>query len=558
MADEFGDSSARVKGPPRLIAGLMRRIAKWFGPKPGETKERGRHGQSHGTLPGDFPWEISDGRKEQFEDIQAMDADDGVIARCLDLIAERATIGEGAQHAYWFTVKPSTPAREGDDEDDGGSESERNEAAESAAGILNEMLLRTGLNDAQRCWDDTRAVTKFGNWFWELTFGLGREPGRVRLYDTGPEDQGKTGYVSRVKAFPYPYQVRCNVDAIAEKRTGRPGKCKPGAAAWEQYDDAGNLIAQWDAYEIVHCVHGNRQGNVYAIPMLDSLRRIWRRLRMKEDSMATARITRAYPRLKHRILVPKGATADEVQRAFDLYQENITSRQQISANDTTNEISTGMHKSPVDVETDFYMVAYYTDDGKLIAGDVDEIGGDAPHLADLTDIYWDMTRMLTRIGVPMKYLNMYLESAKPFVDSDNESVDEAFSRLILRLQTNYQTAVWHICMIELLMQGINPMDVADQLAMDMAPVSLVGSHIKSRILNLRAQTAIIWDKLGFPDELIGTEVLDLTGTAVKKWTKERETRRQRGDEATDEERDEIIERYTQPERTSDPASRSSR
>ena len=546
------DTDPKVKSAPRFVSSIMSGLKRIFGRKSGESVERGQYQPQVPFGNSAFPWELEaeGGRKEQWDDIEAMDDDDGVIARCLDLIAERATIAEDDLHAYWFEASATAPGREGDEEE--GEVEARKEAAQNAARVLNEMLLRTGLNDADRCFDDVRAMTKHANWFWELTFGHEAKDGAVRLFDSGVTKGGSLPYVARVKPFPYSYQMKCNVDAIAEKRTGRPGHCKPGEAAWEQYDGSGNLIAQWNAYEIVHGAFGARQGTIYAVPILQPLRRHWRRLRTKEDSLAIARITRAYPRLKHQILVPFGAMPAEVQAHFDLYKENITARKEMSA-DANGNVSTMMHKSPVDVETDFYQTAYYTDSGALIAGDVDEVGGTVPHLADLTDIYWDMSRILARIGVPVKYLNIYMESSRPFVENDQESVDEAFTRFILRLQASYKRAVWQVAVLELLLNGINPMDVADHLSMRMASVSLVGSHIKSRILNLRAQTAIMWQTMGFPEEVVGTEILDLTQAQVDKWKSEREEMRQRGEETSDEDREAVSKTYTQPERSSDPS-----
>jgi len=550
MADELG-MDPRLKRQPRFVSRMLNGIKDFFSRRPGESEERGEYNSSSNALTGPFPWDVIGERKEQWDDIEAMDDDDGVIARCLDIIAERATIGEDDLHAYWFEASKSAPPREGSDDE--GDSDIRYEAAANAARVLNEMLIRTRLNDAERCFDDVRAMTKQGNWFWEMTFGDRSKGSRVRLFDSGAANGNGRPYVARVKPFPRSYQIQCNVDAIAEQRSGTPGNCKAGEAAWEQYSDSGDLLAQWSPYEIVHCAFGARQGLVYATPILQPLRRHWRRLRTKEDSLAIARIVRAYPRLKHQILVPLTATPDQVQKHFELYKQNITTRKDMSADITSGAITTSMHQSPVDVETDFYNTAYYTDDGTVISGGVDEIGGNAPHLSDLTDIYWDMARILSRIGVPVKYLNIYLESAKPFVDADQESVDEAFTRMVMRLQTGYKRAVWQVAVMELLLNGINPMDVADHLTMGMAPVSLIGSHIEARILNLRAQTAIMWQTMGFPEDVIGSEILELTGMQVDKWNQERAEMQTKEDKVANEERKAINETYVQPERNSDPS-----
>ncbi len=526
--------NSNVAPVPRGVWGILQSIRRLFRRDDNEIPERGIHVPYVPWYGAELPWETEFSRKRQFEDIEAMDRDDGIISRCLDLIAERATVGEGDRFAYWFKTRDTVFDK------DSVERSDNVKLVEEAVRILNNMLLRTGINTSARAWDDIRAIVKFGNWFWEITFGIPGRTDNIRLFQR--RSVNDTPYISRVKPFPYPYQIVCNVDIIAEKKSGKPGFCGPGEAAWEQYSETGDLIAQWDAYEIVHATFGSRQGGVYATPILEPLRRHWRRLRAKEDSMAVARITRAYPRLKHKILVPASASPNEVQQAFNLYRENVEVQKSMSVNESTGSIITSARHTPIDVETDFYLASYYTDDGRVVSGDVEEVGGSAPHLADLTDIYWDVARILARIGVPMKYLNIYIESARPFIEQDQETVDEAFARFILRLQAAYREAIWHVAMLELLLNGINPMEVADSIEITLPAVSLMGSHIQSRILNLRAQTALIWQKLGIPEGIIGDKVLEMTNNEVVEWM---ENQQSGGSSTNEDDVEEIIKNNIQ-------------
>lgn len=516
----------KIKGLSRLGRSAFRIFREALGPRGAVTPERGHKAMAPQFPAMPWPWNTQPGRQQQYHDLEEMDSEDGIIGKCLDTLADYAvTADEGdKKQAFWFEGKP--------------------EHVE----ILEAMAERTQLRE--RCWDDVRAMVKYGNWFWEVLFAAGGQELRPSDWLTAGDQQLQ---VARIKQFPFPYQMNRNEDQFGRQLQGRPGEVEPGKAAWEQYDDAGNLVAQWTPYEIVHLWFGPREGKAYARPILEYLRRHWRRLRAKEDGMAVARITRAFPQLAHRVLVPYGATPEQVKEAVDLYKESMTGTGSFSADDTTGQITTELTKTPIDVFTDFYLVAYYKEDGTVISGSIEELEGSNPHLADLTDIYWDISRMLVRLGVPIKYLSLNLESAKAFVEQDQESVDEAFARLILNEQAAYKRAVWMVCTLELLLHGINPMEAAEDLSIIMAPVSLMGSHVQARIMNLRAQTALMWEKLQIPSGLVGKKLLDMTTAEVEKWQKEREKRQANGEATDDEAIDNMLESYTQPERSSEPA-----
>lgn len=511
--------------------------------QPGKTRqtpERGlkRDAFTLGTMP--WPWEIGEGsRKQAYQDFEAMDNDDGIIASCLDTIADYATTSEDrAGRAFHFES-----TRGVDDPQ-----------ITKAIEILDRMCERTQLWLPQRARDDVRAMVKYGNWFCEIIYAIGDDELSPASWDADFTQEEL--HIARVKPFPFPYQVVRNDDKFARQQHGRPGSCDPGEAAWEQYDDQGNLIAQWFPYEIVHFHHGRREALPYAVPIMQPIRRHWRRLRMKEDGMAVARITRAYPKLVHSILIPYGATPEEVEETVRQYVDAVGQRKHMGV-DSDGNVSTELQKTPVDVDTDFYLAAYYDQDMNVIKGDVKELQGSNPHLSDLTDIEWDVARMLARMRVPMKYLNLHLESAAPFVDSDQESPDQAFGRLILDVQHSYMAGLWQLCVIELVLHGINPMAVAQDLRIVMPSVSLVGSHLEARILNLRAQTAVMWDDLGLPESVVGRQILDMTDQEIAEWRRKREQQRNVGSTEEGEtngrgQRDRIIRQYVQPERNQDP------
>lgn len=537
----------RIEKPSPTTLLVQRVLNGLFRPAATETSERGRKrtGGLYGM--GSYPWDVAVDatRRERFNDINDMDADDGIIGSCLDVIADYATT-RGDHSGAAFRFEPA--AAPGTD----------TTLLMRAIDICERMVERTGINDPVRCWDETRAMVKYGDWFWEAIFAAdGEELSPMQWFAAGSARPGQLR-VERVKPFPKPYLIVRNEDDKGRQLSGVPGEAKPGECAWEQYDEGGNLIAQWAPYEIIHLWFGRREGGPYACPVLDSLRRHWRRLRMKEDGLAVARITRAYTQTVHKVLVPIGSSPTEIEEAIAAHKQAMTEETQVGA-DASARIATGLQKTPVDVPTDFYVACYYTSDGKILSGDIEQLPGTNPHIADLTDIEWDISRILARLRVPMKYLNLHLESATPFVDSDQESVDQAFGRLILNVQHAYRRGVWQLCVLELLLNGINPMEVANQIRIVMPQVSLMGSHLEARILNLRAQTAIMWDDLHIPADMIGSDVLAMTQREVEAWKLARaEARAQAEADAEGVEndrsdrRERIRQTYIQPERSQDP------
>lgn len=442
-----------------------------FGPEKKPTTDSGTNlRRSH---MGFFPWmQITSDRKVIEEVIERMDDEDEIVSSALDAIADCATTftDPGEDREVLVECSKRKPRK-----------------------ILEEMMERTNLY--YNTWDITRTMVEKGNHFCQVVIGSDLN-------------------VSAVKQFPHSYQIVKNVDNGGNLLQGNPleamKESKMGFAPYDQIIDD-NLIAAFYEFQILHFMYGATKGDVYAKPILQSAVRNWKRLQAGEDSVAVARIIKAYNQLVHHVPIPVDSTPAEKTEYIKTYKA-MMQRADVADWDTTNSYTKwDSVPDPNTVATDIYVPRLFDQNGHAIDGDVKSIGGTNPHITNVQDLDRSLNRILCVLKVPAKILN-YDTGQRHFVDTGDDERDEQFGRMLRRVQKAVKQEYYTVCDLELALNGIDPSTV--DYTLKMPPIAIRAEERVAKIENQRGQTATYWTSAGVPDEMIWSKALGFTDEEV--------------------------------------------
>lgn len=426
------------------------------------------------TYKGYFPWmQIRNDRKVVEEVIERMDEEDEIVSAALDAIADCATTFTDPGEDREILVE---------------SEDSR------VQGVLDDMFERTGIY--YKTWDITRTAVEKGNHFCQAVIG--------------PDMN-----VSALKQFPFSYQIVKNVDDGGNLLQGDPRqamkKDETGVAPYDQIIQQ-NLVAAFYEFQILHFMYGATKGMVYAKPILQSAIRNWKRLQAAEDSVAVARILRAYNQLVHHVPMPMEMPQDERIENIKTYKK-MMQRQEVADWDSTNSYTKwDSVPDPQSVATDIYVPRLFDQQGNAIDGDVKSIGGTNPHITNLQDLDRSLNRILCVLKVPAKILN-YDTGQRHFVDTGDKERDEQFGRTLRRVQKAVKQPYYTLCDLELALNGINPETVDYTLIMP--PIAVRAEERVAQIENQRGQTASFWRSAGVPNPMIWDKVLRFTDEEIE-------------------------------------------
>lgn len=442
------------------------------------------------------PWQRQYSRKAVWEDIDRMDEGDGLIARALDILADFSCCFTGedtGESPFGFRLQLA------ESEGDKVSKEEKD-----AIDILNMTVRRCNLDNASiidQTWDIFRMMIKSGNHFTEIL--------------TDEHDE-----IFTVQQFPIPWQIEKNTDDRNNIKRGDPeiamkDPTKADECAYIERNEMGAVVSAFWPYQIVHWAMGPRPGKTYATPLLEPVITQWKRHQAGEDSLAIARITRAWPTRVHKILVPAGASTEEVDKKISDYRTNMEKDIITTYDSSASNMQISYKQNPMDVDTDFYVSSMYTQDGKVIEGGIDVLRGDTGALQNINDIYWSINRILTGIGVPSAYLNIRV-GQRSFVDKTPEEGKEAFARTVRRIQMSHSFGLKQILDTQLILAGYNPTKIHYKIIYP--HVIERGAEVHTRMIYNSAQAANLWYKMGIPNEIIGKNILELNPEEVEMWS----------------------------------------
>ena len=467
------------------MANILKRLQLMFTKKTPEPPPRTGYSSS-GSSQLTVPWQRSQGRRFIEADLCNMDDNDSIIARSLDKIADYACVWDNNEMG--FTIDLAIPEGE-------------KATPRQKRGL--ELMLATAKEANMQstwCWDAVRDMAKKVNVFSEVLFD---------------ED----GSVAELRQFERSWEIEKHLDPKGNLKTMDPDKAMSEAklnreSAYTQQNDVGKVIAAFWPFQMVHWKFGAGGGKTYADPMLGCVIVDWKKLRAQEEALAYARISSPWTGYVHNILIPAGASAEEVQNKIDEYKQRMEDDEVTTYDANSVAFNIKNRKSPATVNRDFYIPTYFTQDGTKIEGGLKPLDPSTAALDNINDIYWSVTRVLVACGVPMDYMGLKV-GQRAFVDKTSEKGIEAFAKFVKRLQACHAAGINQVMDMQLLLNGLNPNDVPYRVVYpNIIPQS---AEIATKIQLNKSQAANYWQTLMIPPALIGKDVLELTPAEIEMW-----------------------------------------
>ena len=377
-------------------------------------------------------WQVADGRKSVWNDLERMYANDEYVARAIDIQVERCTgftREEGGDKVGFY------PQSDDPDVND----------------VLVSMVKRTGLD--RQAADIIR---------WSLLYGM--TPVEPVVVNDGGELR-----IDHVVQYLKSYQFFRNMENGRLKQGPLDTK-EAGIAPYDQRNDMGTLVATFAPWQLVMFEHGAKGGRDYAMPILFSARKNWKRLQTLEDHMAIARMVRSYSSRVYEVAMAMDATEEEAREITRSFIENMTTREIVSWNSSGSSNKYAKVDSPLSVDTDIYVPKRYDPEtGKSVTAEVHTIEGTNYQLWRLDDMEWSLRRLVAATKVPSKYLDVDL-GRSTFSETTPDREEEQFEITLRGVQASFRVGIRALCDLELLLNGIDP--VRAEYSIEMPRVSI--------------------------------------------------------------------------------------
>lgn len=395
-------------------------------------------------------WRVHQDRKSLYQDIERMDAEDELVSTALDIIAEMATNFSNDN-----------------DNDDSFRITGKNKEIQK---ILDDLILRTHMH--QEAYHVVRNFVKHGNYLPEVLVN---------------RDTAKVVHLKQTIT----YQIYPRLTAKGDKL--------PGWVVLSDKDvynnSGGEEIEEW---QICPFIFGAKKGYL-AVPMLASARRNWQRLSYMEDSMAVARLLRAYDKYVHRVPVKPSWTQEQVMTAVRLYKDNMTKRKIV-----TSEGNVMKNDTPNDVRTDFYLA----DEGNNTGG-ISVLASGNTQLMNLNDMYYAREKLLARLRVPISYLQIMSTMKTHIKAGVSSGADLQFAQFMRVVSMSLRYGLSRLFDLELLLNGVPPS--ADNYILELPKITTKDPLEDAKVSLTRAQTAIyLVEAFGaLPADFLASVTLDL-------------------------------------------------
>jgi hypothetical protein len=318
----------------------------------------------------------------KYRDYDQMDNDLIEITSALDIYADN-TVSGGNNLDREYQVVLSKPDKK-------------------AQKVIDEMERTTEIRDI--IWNMARSVLKYGNWYLELI--------------------PRNNKIVRIKELPVK-EMR-----IEKDKYGRLLRI------YQKSEETGMEI-NLDVWKCVH-LSMNRP-YTYGQGLLNRLRRISRQLRLCEDALVVARLTKATQKIIYKVDVT-GMSSTEALAYIRKWKANMRKRRIL--NPITGEIISDFN--PIRDEEDIYLPVKQNS-----PTDVTPLAGDA-NIADIADIEFLQNRLFAGLKLPKAYMGFEGDTHNRNVIT---ALDIQFARQVRRIQKVLVKGLRHIYDIAFIMAG---------------------------------------------------------------------------------------------------------
>jgi hypothetical protein len=396
-------------------------------------------------------WRVHQNRKSIYQDIERMDSEDEIVATALDIIADcSVSYSELAASQRHFKIRAKT---------------------DRIQAVLDAMSKR--LNLPNEIWYICRDMVKHGNEFREVV--VDRQAMQVVAFKQTIS-----------------YQIYPKTNARGDKCPGWTLKTDGDVFTGKEYD-----LEEW---QIVPFIFGTKRGYL-SIPPLAPARRNWIRLAKMEDGMAIARLIRAYDKMVHKIPVKPEMSSGEIMARIRMHKDAVTKRRILDSSGLVTQVD-----APLDVQTDFYL----PDDGTNRGG-IELLSANNAQLGNLNDIIYHREKLLSRLQVPIAYLQITTAQKTHISASASKKADVEiqFARMLRRVQRNLLEGLRRLCDIELMLNGITPSD--DAYEIELTQINTKDLREDAEIELTYAQAAVYFVEAfgSLPPELLADKFMHL-------------------------------------------------
>lgn len=413
-------------------------------------------------------WKCDPDRKAVYDDIEMMDSNCTVTSQALDTIAEVAIgLEEGFNDRFTVTCEN-----------------------QEAIKVINDCISRLHLR--KNCKDIIRKMVKHGNEFREIVIGADYD-GQLKIMNLREDMPSYTFYA--------------NLDKHGNQDQLYPWVQKASPWFWGKE-------AKFRPFQLAHWQYGETVRKI-GKPMLAPARQNWKRLEMMEDTMALARMLKAYYKMVHHVPVSPRSSPEQQMEIIKQYKDN---RDQKEFWNWAQGKQAGL-KSPITADTDIFL----PEDGSGRAK-IDVVDPKNSSLGNLDDVQYSQSKHICRLGVPRRYLNLEGASSSALNQGDGSGKeDEHFSRKIRDVQSCYVDGLSYLINVELLLHGIYPMNGEGSLIYEiqMSRFNTGNAYQKAQAEKTNADALNSFLKvLEMPEELIEEKFLCLTEAQKRKYGKD--------------------------------------
>ncbi len=349
--------------------------------------------------------------------------------------------------------------------------------------ILEELFFdRLDINS--NIWSYTKNMCKFGDEFIEVI----------------PDDKKKPHYIVSLERVKKPERIT---------RDERKGILK--RFIWESSDNAVAATHRkkvFQPWQMIHLKIDDDDFDPYGKSILESGRKVWKRLSLMEDAMLVYRISRAPERRVFYIDVGTLSTK-EANKYVDQLKRKFKKKQFI--NPSTGEIDE--KANPLAVDEDFFIPVRQDSQGTRI-----ETLPPGMNLGEIDDVKYFKDQILKIMGIPSGYITGPEGGGGYDPKSFLSQQDIQFSRTIERIQKFIVRGLEKIAITELILSKDIEEDQLTNFQIILTPPSnvdqLMEIEIRNQQFTLIQQIKALENFL--PDEWIYQEVLGLSDKEINK------------------------------------------
>jgi hypothetical protein len=279
-----------------------------------------------------------------------------------------------------------------------------------------------------RILEETRRDLDLDNILWTLCRDVAKYGERAEEIVVGSDFR-----IARIKPLPT-LQIIPQVDEYGRKKNPAYVQVDP--------DEPSRVQAEFEDWQVIYLANKKSRSDLHGEGLAFSARRAFLQLRMMEDAVVIARLTRAHNRLVY-LVDTGGMTAKDAQK----HLKNVKSalRKRRSVDPTTGKMS--FDWNPLSIEEDVFVAT-----NKDSKADVKVLQGDLT-LGNLADLEYFQQKILTALKVPKAYLQHVKDTRARAVITE---ADIQFARSVRRLQHIIEQGLRQIFDLALLLRGVNP------------------------------------------------------------------------------------------------------